>query len=839
MAALRDHHAATEDSPARAAESVMRRNFPLVVGRFHFKTVPLGKELSYRYRAAKGEVYVEGPNAVAMSRGAYDYLRTTLGAQVSWSGSSLPDGKLTDTPWKRVDSPYQFVLQDNVCTFGYTTAYYGWKQWEHYLDVMALHGVNMEFAPVGSEAIWAETWKKFGLTQKDLDSFFTGPAFLPWHRMGNVNGHGGPIPASYLKQSVSLQKQILGRMRSLGIKPIAPAFAGFVPNGFKAKYPAENVLTVASWAGFAPEFGTHILHPLSPMYAKIGGEYIRAWRKEFGDADYYLADSFNELEVPVSPDRATRLAELSGFGKAVYDGIRSGDPKGTWVMQGWLFYNAAGFWDKESVAALLKPVPNDKMIILDLFAEAAPIWKMQDAFYGKPWIVSTITTWGGNNQVYGNFEKYRQLSAETLAAPNHGNLVGFGLSFEGSESNEAEYELLCDSAWSADPIKLEEYLPKFVRNRYGNVNPHAVAAWTKFAASVYNMGFGVHPNHLMQSRPHDLSPTSRGEVHDSALFREGVKELLAARTDTEGQLYTADVMQFTAQLALLEADHALRDAVLTASDGDTAASKSHEAKFVALVNQADQLLANHPLDRVSRWEKFAELWGSDAKGKAYYRSDARRQVTTWGGPVLTEYAAKMWAGLLTQYYAPRWTQWLEAKRSGKPFDVLKWEEQWIRTGPVTPVIRPSKPDVAVEKAAKVLAALPPFGSPTYASTLQGQVLGRWASGEPNTQYASRTWSIEVSAADINATGTLTIRFQYESGSHRLHIEAVEILENGKVVATDPHEGRTGLEDVANTYRFPNFRFEAGRTYELRARVRSDGGRDSNGTIYLRFKPKGR
>ena len=80
-----------------------------------------------------------------------------------------------------------------------------------------------------------------------------------------------------------------------------------------------------------------------------------------------------------------------------------------------------------------------------------------------------------------------------------------------------------------------------------------------------------------------------------------------------------------------------------------------------------------------------------------------------------------------------------------------------------------------------------------------------------------------------------IRFQYESGSHRLDIEKVEILQNGVVIATDDHAGRTGLEDVANTYRFPGIQFNAGQRYEIRANIRSDGGSDSNGTIYLRFK----
>ena len=53
-------------------------------------------------------------------------------------------------------------------------------------------------------------------------------------------------------------------------------------------------------------------------------------------------------------------------------------------MQGWLFRNK--FWNNVTVAAYLSGVPNDGMIILDLFSEQAPIYNRYDSYYGKPFI---------------------------------------------------------------------------------------------------------------------------------------------------------------------------------------------------------------------------------------------------------------------------------------------------------------------------------------------------------------------------------------------------------------------------------------------------------------------
>ncbi len=798
----------------------------------HFAALGKTAKLHYEIEARGGEVTVRGTSGVAMCRGAYDYLRTVGAAQATWGGTTLNVPKKLPDLRKSVDCPYKWVLQDNVCVFGYTTAFYGWKEWQHYLDVMALHGINMQFAPVGGEAVWSKVWKSFGMTQKDVDGFFTGPAFLPWHRMGNVNGHDGPLPATYLTKSITLQKKILGQMRALGIQPVAPGFAGFVPGGFAKKYPDQNVLHVASWAGFEDPYRTWILHPLSKMYSQIGGRYIKEWKKTFGDTHYFLADSFNELEVPVSEDHDKRMEELALFGKSVYDGIRAGDPQGTWVMQGWLFFNARSFWTKPAVQALLSRVPNDKMMILDLFAEASPIWKLQDAFYGKQWILSNITTWGGNNQPYGNFEAYRKLSSETLTAPNHGNLVGYGISFEGSESNEAQFELLCDTAWRTDTIPLSGLIQNdCVENRYGKTSAEATEAWSDFAKSAYSMGFGIHPNHALQERPHSFnvigSPDRQiGQANDSPEFRRGVDSLVRAKSLGKDPLYRADVDQFVAHRVLAAADRMLRDAVVAQDEGMTDVSIAREKLFVQLALGADDLLATHPIDRLERWVGQARAWGDTVAQKNYFESDAKRQVTVWGGPALSEYAAKMWSGLIRNYYVPRWTKWLDARREGKKFDVQAWEEKWITTpGQYSGHRSATSASYLLDK----VRALP---DSDFVKASAGKPVGEWKSGEQSPIYIQREWDV---TSFVSKPGNVVIRFQYTNGACRLDVDGVELLADGVVVAVDKHFGRTGLEDVDNLFRFKVA--GGGTKYVVRARVRSDGGNDSNGTIFARYSKK--
>jgi alpha-N-acetylglucosaminidase len=820
--------AALAADPTASARDVLVRCFGPRAAEFRLETIPAeaGRPV-FEIAASNGTVTIRGSSGVALSRGAYTYLRAHDLALFTWGGRQLNlPARWPDHPHERIVAPFRHLMQDNICTPGYTTAYYGWPEWERYLDVMALHGFNLTMAPLGGEAIWARVWKQFGLTDAELADFFTGPAFLPWHRMGNVNKHGGPLPAAYLEQSVALQKQLLARMRELGIEPVAPAFSGFVPAGFTRAQPDAQVLDMHAWCGFGGAYGSHMLHPLSPLYPAIGGAFIKEWQKEFGDADFYQADSFNEMSVPVSGDRTNQLAQLAAFGDSVYSAIKAGDPDGTWVMMAWAFLS--GFWTPDNTQALLSKVPDDRMLILDLFCEKHPQWNRLHAYFGKPWTFGVLPNFGGNSQYIGHLGYLaRTLPALTNLA-NRGNLSAFGYFPEGTENNEVLYELASDAIWSSRPLEVDAWLQGYGRARYGALPAPVREAWTLLAQSVYARGDGS-VNQRLQRRP---AGRSYGALWTGdAKLQQAADLLLQAAPELKDQtLYRNDAIEVAAQALGMLIDRRLEvgQAALAADAKEDATRCFREA--TALMADTDRLLASHTLWRLDRWVGLARAWGRTPAEQDYFEQDAKRQVTLWGragGAQLSEYAAKLWSGLVGGYYQGRWAGWSAAQLGGAPFDQTAWEERWVTTPGGTQVTPWPDP---LARAVELLAVGRVWDNEEVLCRARGIEIGQWKSGEMTEQYADREWP----APALAATGTHRIRFAYTGGSHRLDIARVALLVNGAEIAADAHEGTTGVRNEGNLYTLEvKEPVPADAKVVLRARIKSAGGTDSNGTIYLR------
>lgn len=59
------------------------------------------------------------------------------------------------------------------------------------LDWMMLNGVNMALAMVGQEYVTRKFYEDQGLEREEINGFLGGPAFMPWQRMGNIQGSWG------------------------------------------------------------------------------------------------------------------------------------------------------------------------------------------------------------------------------------------------------------------------------------------------------------------------------------------------------------------------------------------------------------------------------------------------------------------------------------------------------------------------------------------------------------------------------------------------------------------------------------------------------------------------
>lgn len=262
-AAVVSSAAADETSAARG---VLERTLgKQLVRSIDLKLEPAASD-SYRYMARGGKLNITGSSTAALCRGAYDYLRTNNFGTVGWAGARLKlPASLPDAAETTSSSPFAIRHCYNAVTPGYTTPYWGWERWERELDWMAIHGYNMIMAPVATEAIAIRVWKKLGLTDQEIAEYYTGPAHLPWQRMGCIRDVGSGLTDAWHRDQIALQKKLLARMNDLGIEPVIQGFAGFVPPGIKRLHPEVN-LHVTHWnGGFPVSQRPVVMLPDSPL----------------------------------------------------------------------------------------------------------------------------------------------------------------------------------------------------------------------------------------------------------------------------------------------------------------------------------------------------------------------------------------------------------------------------------------------------------------------------------------------------------------------------------------------------------------------------------------------
>ncbi|HTY39182.1 MAG TPA: alpha-N-acetylglucosaminidase C-terminal domain-containing protein, partial [Bacteroidota bacterium] len=299
-----------------------------------------------------------------------------------------------------------------------------------------------------------------------------------------------------------------------------------------------------------------------------------------------------------------------------------------------------------------------------------------DAFYGKKWIYSVIHNFGGNNPMNGALRFFAEDPSQAVSSGSHGALVGMGISPEGIENNEVIYELLTDVEWSRNGVDLDRWLVEYCTSRYGACPEPIKRSWELLAHSIYtkpsfNVRFGF------QKKP-SLIP--RGEAAGGADLEEAIRlHLSCADQFKTNRLFQNDVIEMVTQYAGVTVDSLLRKAGEFYRSSKFGLQDTTVAQSMRLMHRMDDLLALRPDRRLERWIDDARRWGKTEKEKNYYEMDARRQVTVWGGPDLSEYAAKVWSGLIRDYYAERWKLYYEALKNYSRPDLAEWQEQWITT----------------------------------------------------------------------------------------------------------------------------------------------------------------
>ena len=647
------------DPDTEAARALTCRILPHTHEQIIFEKLPDGEHGDrFTLHSDGNRIVIGGNSAGSMAFGLNYYLKNYCRLTVTWyrrdtlrEPDCLPPVPEPVEVSARV--PYRFFL--NYCTFGYSLNWWQWEEWERLIDWMALNGVNMALATTAQESVWYKVWSDLGLSREEILSYFTGPSYLGWHRMANIDAWHGPLPEAWLEKQLRLQQRIVARERELNIQPIFTSFTGHVPGVLKNHYPEADITRLNPWCGFEQAYNTHYLNPEDPLFGEIQDTFMKEQKRLFGASHIYGADPFNELDPPSwDPEYLARAARLT------YESMSRSDPEAVWLQMAWVFYHKRKSWTPERLQAYLTAVPEKRLLMLDYYCDHTEIWRRTESFYGQPFIWSYLGNFGGNTMLAGNLHDASAKLQMTYEEAGPG-FSGVGCTLEGLDTNPFLYEYVLDRAWNL-PQSDTIWIERLADRRLGHEDTHMRAAWRLLCDSIYREP-ATNRGSMVCGRPNlkGFSKWNNSKIcYDNRTLLKIWGELLAARP-SDSPAYRFDCVNIGRQCLENHFGKLTAHALEAYRQQDRIALETIITEMLVLFDDLETLVGSDSYFLLGKWIADARRWGENETEKAYYERDARNILSTWGGRghSLNDYANRCWAGLIGSYYKPRWETFLK------------------------------------------------------------------------------------------------------------------------------------------------------------------------------------
>lgn len=298
-------------------------------------------------------------------------------------------------------------------------------------------------------------------------------------------------------------------------------------------------------------------------------------------------------------------------------------------------------WQENPTETLMRAIPERDLLVLDLWAESAPLWssttpshyRRSNGFEGHEWVYCMLLNFGGNVGLHGKIDQL--LSGFDRARTQSPHLRGIGLTMEGIENNPVMYALMTDLPWLDAVPTREQWIEEYVVARYGAHDSRLSRAWQTLARTVYNCPEGN---------------TQQG-THESLFCARPDTALRGASTWSYSSDYYAasDVLEAGRDLARVYLDRpelrdrlsydlvdVLRQCVADRGRalygemmrgyrmGDSTVLAHSGAAFLELILAQDGLLATEPAFTLARWTQSARALGTTPAESALYEWSARR-----------------------------------------------------------------------------------------------------------------------------------------------------------------------------------------------------------------------
>ena len=640
-----------------------------------------------------GKPCIKGNNVLSVATGINWYLNHYAHVNLTWNNLRADFNKM-DFPLPAAEEKHvcntEYRYNFNTCTFSYSMAFWTWERWQKEIDWMALHGINAPLNLVGLDVVTRKFLQELGVAKSDIDKYIAGPGFIAWFAMNNLEGWGGTINAAdvnmngnpewwYARQE-KLCRDMLQRMRELGMQPVIPGFSGQVPNcivnysinGFNRNDVVDN----GTWAGGYTR--PDILKPNTASYRTFAAVYYKHLHEVMGVSEFYSIDPFHEGSLPSGVSNATCypniMKELDSYCDAVDTDTRrryNVDEKPKWIIQYWQGVPQSGAFGSMSSYG-------DRFIGLDLFSDAPGKAKWNtDYFSGRPYVFCMLHNFGGRSGMHGRLESTMDDYFAALAKGN--NMHGVGATPEGTETNPVLYDMLFELPWM-NPVNrptADEWLREYAHSRYGIDNATAISALQDLKKSVWACPTDQQGTSeaVILARP-SWNVKSVSSWSTSAIYWDTQDVLVAAEklisigdlvTGAEGiENYNYDLIDIIRQSMVDYAAELLPLVKAAREEGNTAEYTRLYKLYLQLMLDLDEMLSYDENFKLERWTSLARNIADEAEGttvndRNWLEWNARTQVTVWskGDTDLHDYSNRCWAGLIKDFHYRRWKHFFE------------------------------------------------------------------------------------------------------------------------------------------------------------------------------------
>jgi alpha-N-acetylglucosaminidase len=643
---------------------------------------------------AKDKIGIKANNYISMGVGINWYLKYYLNVHLTWNNmhvnlsSSFPQ----ITQKERYSTQQTIRYHFNYCTFGYSTPFWGWERWEEEIDWLVLHGINTPLAIVGTEVVWYNVLKQLEYTAEEIDSFISGPAFLPWWAMNNLEAWGGPNSQYWYKEQEELQKKILNRMRSYGMNPVLPGYAGMVPSNVKEKLDFD-VTNPGLWCGFQrPAF----LQPTDPNFKKIAQLYYKELYALYGKTKYYSIDPFHE-------GGSIEGVDLAHSGREIMNELKKANPSAIWVIQA---------WQDNPRPQMINKVKKGDILVLDLWSESRPqwgdpnsLWYRKNGFGKHDWLYCNVHNFGNRTGLFGKMDRLIDSYYMAKKHTQGKTMKGIGMAMEGIENNPVMYELFYELPWHNEKIDKENWLRKYATFRYGKECTNAQKAWILLGNSVYNCPtiqegttesiFCARPDTLVKKvsccSVTDIYYSNENLLQATQFLFGSIEEL----SNNKNLWY--DLVDLMRQCITNKGLFIYNKMMSAYKERDITEFIKNKEMFLELILDQDKLLSTQPGFMLGTWLQYAKDKARSSDEMKLYEWNARTIITTWGNRTtaddagLRDYSYREWNGMLKDFYYERWKMYLDMLSNlisggGKfiQIDFYEWENEWTRKQQIFP-----------------------------------------------------------------------------------------------------------------------------------------------------------